>query len=130
MGYRRYRSDHKENASAVETTMKGIKVPFGFVLEVTHLSAYDETESGNTVNLGYLTATEDFVTVQSSTDTDYYGTSLSGPIWIEGGETPAAKITTPGASDALSFSCHGRLWPEDSIGVVDAKVQRETDLSD
>lgn len=125
-----YRCDNATLASAVETDFLGTKVPEDYVLEITHFAAGDETESGNVISVGYYTPTEDYIKLQSISDDDHFGVSLRGNVWLMAGERPVARITTPGSSDVIFFSCHGKLWPLEKEKPEIAEVQQESDLSD
>lgn len=114
MSYRSYRQDKTLKAKAEVTKIVVEKVPKGYTLEVTHMVVSDLARDDLLYELGYVDVAGEDRRLSADNGSENYVCELQGPAWIEEGEAPFGRITTPTAGDALMFSCHGKLWPKES----------------
>ena len=112
MNYRMYRQDKEITAAAAVQKIKGEEVPEGYVLEVTHMSIADLSLENQLLELGYEDAAGEDRILTGNVGTNRFEWHLTGHAWIEGGETPFGRVTTPQSGNKVIFSCHGKLWPK------------------
>ena len=105
-----YRQDKKIVTVTTTIKIKGEKVPEGYLLEVTHMSISDLDTADKLLELGYETLSEDEKILLANKGTQNYQCKLNGHVWIEGGEAPFGRVTSPTNSDDVAFSCHGKLY--------------------
>lgn len=125
-----YRYDVKIESEGTELTLKGHKVPEGFVLEVTQIAIVDITTGAIHLSVGYIGVENAYHVYCMNAGTNINIHQLYGAQFCFAGEAPAGRITTPTDGDDCYFSVNGKLWPTEERMVKDAEVQREPDVSD
>ena len=112
MSYRAYRQDKIIKAAAAVQKLVGEEVPEGHVLEVTHMSVADVTTADKTLEVGYVDVAGEDRILHAAKGSSRHECHLTGHAWLEAGEQPFGRVTTPTAGDVVIFSCHGKLWPK------------------
>lgn len=113
MSCRVYRQDKTIKAAAAVQKILGEEVPEGHRLEVTHMTVADVTTADKTLEIGYVDQAGEDRILHAAKGTTRHECHLTGHAWLEAGEAPFGRVTTPTASDVVVFSCHGRLWPRE-----------------
>lgn len=112
MSYRSYRVNQRIKSTGVVEKVPGEEVPEGHVLEVTQMVVANEARADMLLELGYVDGVGVDRILTLNDGTNRFECHLSGRAWIEEGETPFGRVTTPTDGDFIVFSCHGKLWPK------------------
>lgn len=125
-----YRYDVKIESEGTELTLKGHKVPEGFVLEITQIAIVDITTGATHLSVGYIGVENAYHVFCMNTGTNTNMHQLYGEQFVFADEAPAGRITTPTDGDDCYFSVNGKLWPTGEKMVKDAEVQQENNVPD
>jgi len=112
MEYKIYRQDKKIVTGTDTVKITGERVPPGFILELTHVDIADLTTPDKLQELGYETIDGSERILTADKGGQNYSTYLRGRAFLEEGEKPFGRVTTPTDGDVVIFSCHGKLWPK------------------
>lgn len=110
-----YRYDVKIESEGSELTLKGHKVPPGFVLEIIQIAIVDITTSATDLSVGYIGTGGAYHVFCMNTGTNINMHQLYGEQFCFEGEAPAGRISTPTDGDDCYFSVNGKLWPMDQV---------------
>jgi len=125
MQWKPYRYTTVVEAQARVETIKALKIPEGFFLEITQIGIVDITTGGKKLAVGYIDLTGNFQVFCENEGTNVYHHEGIGRKYIFAGEQAAGRITTATAGDDCYFSVNGRLYEIEPEAVPDAEIQPE-----